>query len=282
MSGVMKRTVAVVALAVALGLAGAAWGASMASSTHEPAIQLHIRITAVDGRSNPTKTFTLGCHPVSGSLPFAQRVCRDIASHPQAMLAPVPARSVCVGSPFMAQVEVNVMRGPRGLKFSPFAGNPNCNWPGGTPIAIYYAASIKDTHTLRRVEPLLRCEDDPMLLAKPTPWASVTACTHGLWTPASERVIRTAERAPQLAQLRPAAIFPRDIGVVRCRIAAGGFTSRTLDGLCGVRLTGPPSAKVVHFVETWGNGRHIFRHTWTVSGSRLVSQRGAVPPQFWR
>jgi hypothetical protein len=280
---VMKRTAAVVALVVALGLAGeAAWGASRASSTRASAIQLLVRVTAYKGNSNPTKTFTLGCQPVSGSLPFAQRVCRDIASHPQAMLAPVPARAVCVGSPFMSQVEVKVTRGPKGLTFSPFAGNPNCNWPGGTPIAIYYAASVKDTHTLNRLEPLLRCDDDPTLLAKPTPWASVAACTHGLWTPASERDIRKAEGAPQLALLRPSTLFPRDIGAIHCRIPAGGPNPRTLDGVCGVRLTGPPSAKLVHFVETWSLGGPAHRHTWTVSGSRLVGQRGAVAPQFWR
>ena len=119
-----------------------------------------------------------------------------------------------------------------------------------------------------------------MLLAKPTPWASVTACTHGLWTPASERDIRKAEGA--LSSLSPSTLFPRDIGATRCRIPAGGPAPRTLEGVCGVRLTGPPSAKLVHFVETWPPGGAAHRHTWTVSGSKLVSQRGAVPPQLWR
>ena len=209
---------AAVVAAVATGLLAGCGG-----SHPKRAISIQVKVTsytsAGKARSSP---YSLTCGPTGGTLPLAALVCTDIDSHPQAMLAPVPARSVCVGSPFMAQVEVKVMRGPRGLTFSPFAGNPNCDWPGGTPIAIYYAASVKDTHTLSRVEPLLRCEDDPMLLAKPTPWASVVACTRGLWTPASERDIRKAEGAPQLAPLSPSTLFPRDIGAIHCRIPAGG------------------------------------------------------------
>jgi hypothetical protein len=58
-----------------------------------------------------------------------------------------------------------------------FGGSPWCGWPGGTPLAIYFAASQRDTATLARAERLLRCEDDPDLFVKPTPYASVVACT---------------------------------------------------------------------------------------------------------
>jgi hypothetical protein len=229
-----------------------------------------------------TSSYSLTCGPAGGTLPLAALVCADIERHRQAMLAPFPARSVCSGNPFMPLVELKVMRGPRGLTLSRFAGNPNCNWPGGAPLAVYYAASVNDAPMLSRVERLLRCEDDPMLLAKPTPWASVAACTRGLWTPASERDIRKAEEAPQFAPLSPSTLFPRDIGAIHCRIPAGGLAPRTLSGVCGVRLTGPPTSKLVHFVETWSPGGPVHRHRWTISGSTLLSERGPVPPQLWR
>ena len=225
-----------------------------------------------------TKSLTLDCQPVAGTLPLASRVCNDIARHQHAMLNPRASRSTCVGGRTLPQLVIDA--NSKGTHTS-ISGTPWCGWPGGTPLAIYFAASQQDTVALTRAELLLRCEDDPDLFVKPTPWASVFACTHGLWTPASERDIRKASRATQLALLRPTTIFPRDIGATRCRIPAGGPVARTLDGLCGVRLTGPPSSKLVHFGETWSTGGRVFRHTWTIKGSTLLSQRGPAPPQLW-
>jgi hypothetical protein len=242
-------------------------------------MRLHIWLTYYPSGHQTTQSFTLDCAPVGGTLPLAARVCTDIARHREAMLNPRAPRSQCLGSQMIPQLVIDTNN--KGAQTS-FGGSPWCGWPGGTPLAIYFAASQRDTTMLARAEPLLRCEDDPDLFVKPTPYASVVACTHGLWTPASERDIATAERAPQLAPLRPATIFPRDIGAIRCRIPAGGPVSRALAGVCGVRLTGPPSSKLVHFVETWSQGQHIFRHRWTIKGSTLLSQRGPVPPQLWR
>lgn len=229
-----------------------------------------------------TEHFTLNCQPTSGTLPFAARICRDIARHRQAMLAPRRRRSVCSGTPFMAVIDVEVIRGASGGGFS---ASPGCGWPGGTPASIYYAASTGDSRVLRLLESRLRCEDNPAFFAKPTPWASVVACTRGLWTPLAERAIKAAKTSTALVPLHAAKLFPADPGVVRCRIPAGGVFStngpRIFYGLCGVSLTGPPSNKVVHFVETWAQGRHVFRHHWTIQGTSLVSQRGPTPPQLW-
>ncbi len=177
----------------------------------------------------------------------------------------------------MVQVEV-----VKGARKSSFSGMPECGWPGGTPLAIYWDASRNDAVALRRDSARLRCEDNPTFFAEPPPFASIVACTRGLWTPAAERAIRSAEAAPQLALLRPHALLPADPGAVRCRIPAGGPTRRVFSGLCGVSLTGPPSSKLVHFVEAWTQGEHVFRHRWALRGSTLISEHGTVPPQLWR
>jgi hypothetical protein len=226
-----------------------------------------------------TDHFTLDCDPLGGTLPLASRVCADIERHAQAMLAPREPRSTCGGSPFMPVVEVSVEQGARGGGFS---GSPGCGWPGGTPLAIYFSASIGDKEQLARAERLLRCDDDPELFAKPTPWASAAACTHGLWTPAAEAAIRRAENAAGIAGLAPRRLFPGDPGARRCAIHAGGpAPGRLLHGLCEVKLTGPASNKTVHFAETWYVAGHRFTHRWVIRGRTVVSQSGAGPPQLW-
>ena len=257
-----KRAAPLVAL-VALSTAGCGGSQSQ--------IALKITVTRYVRAKPTTVRFALGCRPTSGSLPLAARICGDIARHRQAMLAPRGQRSTCAGGPRMPSVEVDVVRGAAGGGFS---GSPGCGWPGGTPIAVYYAASVRDVHMLDLLEPRLRCEDDPAFFAQPTPWASIVACTHGLWTPAAERAIRIAERSKGLGHVR----FPADPGVVRCRIPA---PHRPLYGLCGVDLTGPASHKVVHLVETWAEGRRVFRHHWTIRGETVVAQSGPTPPQEW-
>jgi len=269
--------------AALVSIAAVALGGGCGSARTQSRIQLSLTVTHytfAQGKKphKMTARYTLGCEPLSGTLPFAQRVCADIAAHRQAMLVPRTPRSVCGGSPFMPTVDVSVTRGGGGG----FSGSPGCGWPGGTPIAIYYAASTNDRKTLIREEPLLRCEDDPLLAATPTPWASVVACTRGLWTAAAERDIRRAESVPQLASLDPGTLFPPDPGVRRCLIHAGGpAPGRTLTGLCGVSLTGPPSRKTLHFVESWRVAGHRFRHHWIVRGPRAVTQSGPGIPQLW-
>jgi hypothetical protein len=275
-----RAFVAIPAFSVALALLLASCG----GATHSK-IQLSLTTTHyvfANGKKprKVTGRYTLGCEPVSGTLPLAGQICADIAAHRQAMLAPRPSRWVCAGSPFMPTVDVSVRRGGSGG----FSGSPGCGWPGGTPIAIYYAASTKDRASLAREEPLLRCEDDPTLAVQPTPLASAVACTRGLlWTPAAEREIRRAETVPQLTGFDPSKLFSADPGVRRCLIQAGGPPlGRILLGLCGVSLTGPPSRKTLHFVESWTLAGHLFRHHWIVRGRRVVTQSGPAIPQLWR
>jgi hypothetical protein len=252
--------------------------ASTDGSRSKAAVRVQLTVTSYFGGKKTITHFTLGCSPESGTLPLRASVCRDIAAHRQAMLAPRHQMTTCSGGPEVPVVQVDVVQGAKGSRFGGMVG---CGWPGGTPLAIYFDASRNDARVLRLDSARLRCEDDPAFFAKPTPWASINACTHGLWTPAAERDIRRAEAARQLTLLHPRSLFPADPGVVRCRIPAGGPTTRTFYGLCGTDLTGPASRKLVHFVETWAQGKRIFRHHWTLRGTTLISQSGPVPPQLW-
>lgn len=268
--GVMTRSLVV---GLALVVLTAACGGRPRSD-----IALRITVTKSTASGRAVEHFTLGCRPTSGTLPLGSRVCRDIARHRQAMLAPRAQRSTC-GGIFRATVDVTVLRGWNGGGFS---ASPGCGWPGGTPASIYLAASVGDSRALALMEPRLRCEDDPAFFVEPTPWASVTACTHGLWTSAAERAIREAETSRQLSALDARHLFPADPGARRCRIHGGGpAPGRVFHGTCGVRLTGPPSAKTVHFVEAWSVDHRVFRHRWSVRGATVVAQSGAAPPQLW-
>ena len=127
-----------------------------------------------------------------------------------------------------------------------------------------------------------------MLLAVPTPLASVVPCTHGLWTPRSEQLIGIAEKTAALAGLQPSRLFPRDIGALRCMIPAGGFVrGRKLSGLCGVTMKDVWSKATVSFTEDWpSGGGKTARHIWhvVVQATHVVatSQSGPVPPQLRR
>jgi hypothetical protein len=272
-------TFAVVVITVLCGCGAAAH----AHAAHAP-IAAQIRISTFDSRSQRRKDvrFILRCVPASGSMPEAARLCGDIANHPSAMLAPAPSRSVCGGLAFGPIVYVHgYWRG----RWTTFSGEPGCGWPGGTALAVYWAASRGDTRALALLEPRLRCDDDPVLLAKPTPWRSVFACTHGLWTPRTAKLIRIAETLPQIAVLQPRAIFPTQIGVKRCLMSAGGPRNHLLGGYCEVNVKRVWKEPQVSLTESWPAGKKIARHTWMVSvikgKPRLASEHGAAPPQRW-
>ena len=169
-----------------------------------------------------------------------------------------------------------------------FTGSPDCSWPGDQAVSVYFDAAQNDKTHLPRSESLLRCDEDPVLFAVPTPLASVFACTHGLWTPRSEQLIRLAEKTPALAALQPSHLFPHDIGAVSCTIQAGGFVAgRKLPGLCGVTMKNVWSKATVSFTEDWPRGAgKTARHIWhvVIQGRRVIatSQSGPVPPQLWR
>jgi hypothetical protein len=274
---------------VAMVVAGIATGCSAGTNAHQRQSIVSARITIKTanplGRRPKERQFTLRCRPTGGSMPQAAQLCRDIAQHPISMLAPGGARSVCAGGPFMPVISVQATWHGRSTSLG---GSPGCTWPGGTALAVYWAASRGDEHLLRMMQPRLRCDDDATLLAKPTPWRSVFACTHGLWTPHTAGLIRLAETLPQIAGLQPSTVFPNQIGVRRCQIHAGGPPSprhRVLGGYCEVNVATVWKHPRVSFTESWPNGRRIQRHTWVVavlgSRARLEAQRGAMPPQYW-
>jgi hypothetical protein len=221
----VKLGAAVVLLAVVAGCGGGS----------APRTSVRVQLTSYTRNVRHTQTFTLICDPTGGTLPLGGRVCRDIEQHSQPMLDPLPQRSVCAGGPFMPVLVVS-------SKGSTFSGSPGCGWPGGTPASIYWAAATRDTHLLDLMEPRLRCEDDPMLLAEPTPWASITACVHGLWTPRAERLIRTAKR-----HVPGGSRFPADPGAEPCGT-----------DICGVSLRHVWSRPLVTFVERSGRRRQVW------------------------
>ncbi len=270
-------------IAFALALVGAVTACGHPSSVAGTSVR--IQLTTYTGGNRATHMFSLACDSARGSLPLAARVCADIRRHSQAMLDPVPSRSTCAGGPLMPVLTVATTRAG---KTASFTGSPGCGWPGGTPLSVYFAAARRDTHLLRLMEPRLRCEDDATLLAQPTPWASVTACVHGLWTPRSERLIRLAERARELTYVHPGGLFPSDIGARRCAIPAGGPSSGAfVRGVCGVYVTNVWSSPHVTFVEDWprGRGHGFWRHRWRVvirkGRPALAAESGPVAPQFW-
>lgn len=143
-------------------------------------LQSHVRVrialtTYTNVRHRHVRTFTLGCRPVAGTLPLASRVCVDIARHPVAMLDPPPARTTC--SPPAGSSELTVVADANGSRTT-FGGVPDCDWPGGVGLAVYYAAITRDVRALGLIEPRLHCDENPALLLKPTPWRKVEACLH--------------------------------------------------------------------------------------------------------
>jgi hypothetical protein len=199
------------------------------------------------------------------------------------MLDPGRSRSVCgglVNGPFV--FVSTIWHG----HVRSLSGEPGCGWPGGTGLAAYWAAADNNEHLLRQLEPRLRCDDDPTLLAMPTPWRSVVACTRGLWTPRTAKVIRIAERVAPLPGLPAEGIFPKQIGVRRCSFVGVGLSSRKLGGYCEVNVTDAWHHPQVSFTESWPGGRRVNRHTWVVTvvdgHGTLTRQHGPAAPQFWR
>jgi len=229
-----------------------------------------------------TVTYTLTCRPTSGTLPFASRVCRDIGRHPQPLLDPLSARSTCLGGPGRG---VSVSATGHGNTVS-FGGRPDCDWPGGVGLAIYYDAAERNAHGLASDEHNLGCDDDPTLLAKPTPWPSVFACTHNLWTPRTAHFIRVAEQLPQIDSIVHG-LFPTEIGARACTIPAGGPPPGIrLAGSCEVTVKKVWSMPTVTFVESWpreGNKhwRAILRVTFLHGKPGTIVHLGVAPPQLW-
>lgn len=261
----MLRAPHFVTVAAAVATLATAGGAAASTPVH-----LRITLTTYTHFTERHEhVYTLGCDPTSGTLPLANRVCRDVARHPLAMTGMVSSgrgRSVCSPPPGSPEVVVEASRGRRQARFGDV---PNCSWPGGVVLAVYHDAITRDETALASDESRLRCEDDPVLLATPKPWVSIEACLHGFWTPRNERLIRTAEREPHLRRLSPRKLFPRDIGVLPCRIAVRRSTTRHVAGKCGVAITHTWSTPTVTFTESWARrAGEPYRRRWVVQIAR--------------
>ena len=262
-----------IALLAAVGLTAAGCGGVHTRA----AISVHVTVTA-----KRTTTYTLTCRPASGTLPFASRVCRDVARHPQPMLDPLPSRTACLGTPGL---DVKVSATDDG-KTASFDGLPDCAWPGGVGLAIYYDAAQRNAHWLALDEHHLGCDDDPTLLVKPTPWPSVFACTHNLWTPRTARLIRVAAHLPQIASIDHG-LFPAQIGARACVIPAGGpAPGLRLQGTCEVTVKNVWSTPTVTFVESWPRTgakryRAILRVVFVHGKPGPVEHLGVALPQLW-
>jgi hypothetical protein len=230
-----------------------------------------------------TRSYALTCGPVGGTLPYAGRICADIARHPQPMLDPLPARFGCSGSPNMAQVTVTSTKNG---KTTTFSAAPDCTWPDGIGAAVYFLAASEKPHWLALTEKRLRCEDDPALLVRPTPMLSVFACNHNLWTPRAAKLIRIAKNTPVIRALDGSKLFPTQIGDRECVIHGGGPAPGVVfHGVCEVTVKRVWSTPTVSFVESWSEGGKRWH-----AGERLVIKReqvisaqhiGVNPPQLW-
>lgn len=253
------------------------------------AVSVRISVVTRAVAARQVRSFTLTCNPDGGTLPFAVRICRDVQRHPKAMLDPPkpgPPRtsSVCAGGPGMPFVSVRATRGSVSRSFS---GSPGCDWPGGQSLSVYYDAATRESKYLPLSELELRCDEDPALLAVPTPNASVAACRHGLWTPRAERLIRIAKHAAALSVVRTATLFPHDVGALPCVIHAGA-PGRSWAGVCGVTIRDPWGTATVSFTEAWPpvpGAPRTERHTWHVAirhgRAVAVTQEGPAPPQLY-
>jgi hypothetical protein len=284
------RRLSVAFMTVSCGLLLLVGCGGMAHAAQRGSINVRVELTTYVANVRHVQSFALACAPTGGNLPLGGRVCRDIRLHPKAMLDPPrtrPSRKtiVCAGGPFMPGLTVTATANGRTRSFG---GSPGCTWPGDQAVGVYYDAATNDAHDLSRSESELRCDEDPVLLAVPTPLASVVACRRGLWTPRSEQLIRLAEKTPALTALQASQLFPRDIGALPCTIHPGGpVAGRKLSGLCGVTMKNVWANPTVSFTEDWRNGLgRTARHVWRVliRGTHVlaISQTGPVPPQLRR
>ena len=224
-----------------------------------------------------TSTFSLGCDPTSGTLPFADQVCADIAVYPQAMLHPRRlGGTVCgqlVGGP-RATAQITVTAGGATDRMSSLGSA--CD-PGDVGAALYMAAAQQNAALLTRFGTMLQCDEDPVLFAKPTPHLSLTYCMTARWTPTERGLLRLAEQVPAIASLHPATLFPADIGARTCTIRPG------ITGTCAVYLVKSGARDVVTFAQSWpaGSSKKTGHAVWhvAINGGRAALTSNAGPPQ---
>lgn len=271
--------------AIAVGASVAALAAGCGGGGSKAAISVKVTVQSyyfgkAHFTTRQTRSYSLTCGPVGGTLPYAGRICGDIARHPQPMLDPLPARTVCSGDPFAPQVTVT---SERNGKTATFTAVPDCTWPDGVGAAVYFDAASHEVAYLVPTERRLRCEDDPSLLATPTPEPSVFACRHNLWTPRTAKLIRIADHAPAVRSVDGSKLFPHQIGDRQCVMHGGGPAPGVVfNGVCRVTVKKVWSTPTVTFVESWGDGGKRWRagERLIFKGSRVVAvHQIGVPPQ---
>jgi hypothetical protein len=306
-------------LCCALLVLTAGFGGKGTSDVRIDIVRITTPVTGV--RSDPplvayTETFWLPCSPPTGTLPFGDRLCADIAAHPQAMLArsdPTPPATCTPYRPnssypgrfetVSTTVTITVSHLTTELD-SPACGPADDESLGPLALQIYEAAAYGRGFSLDRLEVGLHCVEDPIAATFATlSFESQHACLEGEWTAANERLIRIAARAPVITALGRTELFTRDPGAQTCAIPfAGAVKTRTVHGQCSVSVLGD----TVSFVEDWSgfdffvpacragwetsitHGGVTYRrtttaqHTWNVvvKNGRVasVTQHGQIPP----
>lgn len=95
-----------------------------------------------------TRTYSLTCGPVGGTLPYARRICVDIPRHRQPMLDPLPPLGiVCTGGPNQGQVTVVSTR--------------DGSWCGIPAISAAAARSLARPSSRSQVGTSSRCSESP-------------------------------------------------------------------------------------------------------------------------
>ncbi len=271
----MKR--ATIALCCGLLVLLAGFGGTDRSSRADTiSLQFELDTWTHKGGMEPqARSFSLTCNPTGGTLPLAERICRDVELHPKVMLDP-PPRICNTGAKRPPTLAVMATANGRTTRFDTWK---NC----GVTIEIYSSAIEENLAEVERLEPQLRCFEGAMVRAH---FMSVHACRRGLWTPRWRSLIRLAESTPSLAAVRPARLFPGNVGVRECTIPTGGTSRERLPGVCAISAKGAWPSPILGFRETWtGPGGRTRRHTWRIvfDNGRVisVSESGQLPPQAW-
>jgi hypothetical protein len=135
----VKRTARLGVGGALLSMLLAACGSAVRSTPTPAASSITVAIEVKFVGPQPSdKRYSLGCNPTSGTLPFAARVCADIAARPAFMLRQQPTRILCYSEVLGPVVTVQTTWQGRP---STFSGEPGCGWPGTSPLSVYYNAS---------------------------------------------------------------------------------------------------------------------------------------------
>src|SRR3954451_12834895 len=238
-AGEVSNTLRRMTLRVTLATLSAA--VLLAGCGHGPRAEISLRVEAYGFTAGApeARIRTLTCRPTGGTLPFAARICSDLARQPNAMLRPAPPQCVTLGGPWPTP-RVHVTGDARGRRVA-FSGEPsNCD----AVSSVYADAAWGSAAGLVVSERWLRCLENPGVSARTV---TFLACHDGSWSPHARRLIRAAATVREVAALHRDGVFPRNVGVRECRVGERG--------LCAVYLHNAWSSPMVSFVVARGKMR---------------------------